>query len=189
MTQPFPDMDFWGAFMAMGPIRWRTPSSRRYGRKPLSTGPYMIEEFRPSESLTLVKNPNWDPASDAARHQYADSWTFKFDQDREKVDQILMSDSAEGQTTVSNGLGAANVTKLEQALGDNFIQQTGQCVSYKNPDYNQITDMDVRKAIALLLRLRQHRAGRRSGPGRHPDPREHDHASRHVGPEGVLPGR
>src|SRR6478609_7035403 len=101
MTQPFPDMDFWGAFMAMGPIPLENSEFPAYGRKPLSTGPYMIEEFRPSESLTLVKNPNWDPASDAARHQYADSWTFKFDQDQEKVDQILMSDSAEGQTTVS----------------------------------------------------------------------------------------
>lgn len=148
MTQPFPDMDFWGAFMAMGPIPLENSEYPAYGRKPLSTGPYMIEEFRPSESLTLVKNPNWDPATDPARHQYADSWTIKFDQDQEKVDQILMSDSAEGQTTVSNGLGATNVTKLEQALGDNFIQQTGQCVSYKNPDYTKITDPNVRKAIA-----------------------------------------
>lgn len=147
MVRPFPDMDFWGAFMAMGPIPLEGSEFPAYGRKPLSTGPYKIQEFRPSESLTLVKNPEWDPATDPARHQYADSWTFKFDQDQEKVDQILMSDSATGETTVSNGLGATNVQALEQALGDRFIQQTGQCVSYKNPDYTKITDINVRKAI------------------------------------------
>jgi peptide/nickel transport system substrate-binding protein len=148
MIQPFPDMDFWGAFMAMGPIPLENSEFPAYGRKPLSTGPYKILEFRPSESLTLVKNDQWDPATDPARHQYADSYTIKFDQDQEKVDQILMSDSAEGQTTISNGLGATNVQALEQALGENYIQQTGQCVSYKNPDYTKITDPNIRKAIA-----------------------------------------
>ena len=148
MTKPFPDMDFWGSFMAMGPIPLKNSTFPAYGRKPLSTGPYKIKEFRVNESLTLVKNPQWDPASDPARHQYADTWIFKFDQDQEKVDQILLSDSAESQTAVTNSLGATNVGKFRKALGENFIQQTGQCISTKAPDYTQITDINIRKAIA-----------------------------------------
>ncbi|WP_122817770.1 ABC transporter substrate-binding protein [Nocardioides pantholopis] len=149
MKVPFPDMDFWGAFMAIGPVPLENSEFPAYGRKPLSTGPYKIQEFRVNESLTLVKNPEWDPATDPARHQYADTFTFKFDQDQEKADQILLSDNASSATTISNNLGATNVAALEQALGDNFVQQTGQCVSYKNPDYTKITDINIRKAIAL----------------------------------------
>lgn len=148
MQGPFPDMDFWSTFMAIGPIPLENSEFPAYGRRPLSSGPYKIKEFRVNESLTLEKNPEWDPASDPARHQYPDEWVFKFDQDQEKTDQLLMSDSADAQTSVSNGLGATNVAALREALGDNFIQQTGQCVSYRTPDYTKITDINIRKAIA-----------------------------------------
>ncbi|WP_309648232.1 ABC transporter substrate-binding protein [Nocardioides sp.] len=148
MQGPFPDMDFWSTFMAIGPIPLENSEFPAYGRMPLSSGPYKIKEFRVNESLTLEKNPEWDAASDPARHQYADEWVFKFDQDQEKTDQLLLSDSADAQTTVSNGLGATNVAALRDALGDNFIQQTGQCVSYRTPDYTKITDVNIRKAIA-----------------------------------------
>jgi peptide/nickel transport system substrate-binding protein len=151
MTRPFPDMDFWGSFMAMGPIPLEGSEPPAYGAKPLSNGPYKIQEFRPNETLVLVKNPEWKPESDPARHQYADSWTFKFDADQEKVDAILLSDSAESQTAVSNRVGATNVSKAKDALGDNFIQQTGQCVSYLAPDYTKITDIKIRKAIAYAF--------------------------------------
>jgi peptide/nickel transport system substrate-binding protein len=140
-------MDFWGAFMAMGPIPLENSEFPAYGRDPLATGPYVIEEFRVNESLTLTKNPEWDPASDPARHQYADTIVFKFDQDQAKTDQILLSDNADSQTTISNGLGATNASKLEAALGERFIQQTGQCVSYRAPDYTKIDDINIRKAI------------------------------------------
>ena len=61
MSMPFPDMDYWGAFMAMGPAPLGNVSDPPdYGRSPLSTGPYKVESFRPSEELVLVKN---DPGS------------------------------------------------------------------------------------------------------------------------------
>jgi peptide/nickel transport system substrate-binding protein len=151
MVRPFPDMDFWGSFMAMGPIPLEGSEPPAYGAKPLSNGPYKIQEFRPNESLVLVKNPEWKPESDPARHQYADSWTFKFDADQEKVDAILLSDSAESQTAVSNRVGATNVSKAQAALGDNFLQQTGQCVNYLAPDYTKIDDIKIRKAIAYAF--------------------------------------
>jgi peptide/nickel transport system substrate-binding protein len=53
----------------------------------------------PNESLTLVKNDQWDPATDPARHQYADKWIFKFNEDQAKVDQIMLSDNTESQTS------------------------------------------------------------------------------------------
>ncbi len=87
-----------------------------------------------------MKNDQWDPASDPARHQYADEWIFKFDQDQEKTDQILLSGNAEAGTTVANSLGATNANELKAALGSNYIQQTGQCISTRTPDATKITD-------------------------------------------------
>ncbi len=147
MLKPFPDFNFWSTFMAIGPIPTENSTFPAYGRKPLSTGPYKIEDFRVNESLTLVKNDQWDAASDPARHQYADKWIFKFDQDQEKTDQILLSGNSDSATTVANSLGATNANELKGALGSNYIQQTGQCISTRTPDYTKITDKLIREAI------------------------------------------
>ena len=150
MAKPFPDMDYWGAFMAMGPSPLGKASDPPdYGLKTiLSNGPYKVESFRPTEELVLVKNDQWDPNSDPARHQYADKWIFKFNADQAQVDQIMLSDNTESQTSLSAALGSNNYTKGQEVLGDRLVQQSAQCTSFLAPDYTKITDINVRKAIA-----------------------------------------
>ena len=149
MAKPFPDMDYWGAFMAMGPVplgKASTPPD--YGKHIMSNGPYKVESFRPQEELVLVKNDQWDPNTDPARHQYADKWIFKFNQDQAKVDQIMLSDNTESQTALSTALGSNNYDRANTELGDRLVQQSSQCTSFLAPDYTKITDINVRKAIA-----------------------------------------
>jgi peptide/nickel transport system substrate-binding protein len=149
MAKTFPDMDYWGAFMAMGAVPLGKASNPPdYGKHIMSDGPYKVESFRPNEELTLVKNDQWDANSDPARHQYADKWVFKFNQDQAKTDQIMMSGNAESQTSMSTSLGSNNYEKANSQLGDHLVQQSDQCVSYLSPDYTKITDINVRKAIA-----------------------------------------
>lgn len=149
METPFPDMDYWGAFMAMGPAPLGNASKPpNYGQDPLSTGPYMIEDFQPNQELTLVKNEQWDPNSDPGRHQYVDKWVFKFNQDQAQVDQIMLSDNTDSQTAISTALGSDKYTEANEALGERLVQQTSQCVSTLTPDYSKITDINVRKALA-----------------------------------------
>lgn len=148
MAKSFPDMDYWGAFMAMGPSPLGKESAPPdYGQNIMSNGPYKVESFRPEEQLTLVKNDQWDPKTDPARHQYADKFIFKFNQDQSKVDQIMLSDNTESQTAVSTSLGSNNYEKANGELGDRLVQQSSQCTSFLSPDYTKTT-LNVRKAIA-----------------------------------------
>ena len=126
MSKPFPDMDYWGTFMAMGPAPLGKASDPpAYGKHPLATGPYKIESFRSGEELILVKNDQWDPATDPARHQYADEIVFKFNQDQNKVDQIMLSGNTDSQTAVvHSGINSANYQKLVDTLGDRLVKQT-----------------------------------------------------------------
>jgi peptide/nickel transport system substrate-binding protein len=149
MAKTFPDMDYWGAFMAMGPVPLGKASNPPdYGKNIMSNGPYKVEEFRPNEELTLVKNDQWDPNTDPARHQYADKWVFKFNQDQAKVDQIMLSDNTQSQTSLSSALGSNNYERANTELGDRLVQQSSQCTSFLAPDYKKISDINVRKAIA-----------------------------------------
>ena len=149
MSVPFPDMDYWGAFMAMGPAPLGNASKPpNYGNKPLANGPYKVDSYKPNEELVLVKNDQWSADSDPARHQYADEWVFKFNQDQAKVDEIMLSDNSDSQTAVSTSLGSDKYNDANGQLGERLVQQTSQCVSTLTPDYTKITDINVRKALA-----------------------------------------
>ena len=149
MSRPFPDMDYYGAVMAMGPAPLgdaAEPST--YRQEPEATGPYKVESWVYGEELVLVRNDAWDAGSDPGRHQYASRWVFKFNQDQDKVDAIMLVDSAVGEAAVSTSLDANLYNLALYRLGDRLVQQPTQCVSSLAPDYTKITDIDVRKALA-----------------------------------------
>ena len=45
-------------------------------------------------------------------------------------------------------VGSNNYERVNSELGDRLVQQTAQCTSFLAPDYNKITDINVRKALA-----------------------------------------
>jgi peptide/nickel transport system substrate-binding protein len=150
MSRPFPDMPFWGAFPAMGPIPpGKASDPAKYRLHPWATGPYMFSEYTPEKSLTLVKNPNWDPATDPGRHAYVDTWEMSFDTDTAKIDQIMLADSGEGQTTMTfDDVQASTYFQMKDTAADRLVQGSQPCTFYWAPDYRKIKEKAVRQALA-----------------------------------------
>jgi len=148
MARPFPDMPYWGAFPAMGPIPpGKDSDPAKYRLHPWATGPYMFDEYTPEKELTLVKNPNWDPATDPGRHQYVDSWEMEFDVPTAKVDQIMKSDS-EPATLTYDDLSAAAYFEMKNTDADRIVNGSQPCTGYLAPDYRKVKEIEVRQAIA-----------------------------------------
>jgi peptide/nickel transport system substrate-binding protein len=96
----------------------------------------------------LEKNTNWDPNTDAVRHQYADSWDIKWGGDDVKTQQQVLN---------SNGPDAAafnyidvDASLIPQLTGDKrsqLVQGESPCTYVWQMDTTQIP-IEVRKAIA-----------------------------------------
>ena len=123
MAKPFPDMPYWGTFPANGPIpQGKVSDPKTYKNHPWSTGPYMIKKFSPSKELVLERNPNWDPNTDPARTQYPDGYDFLMQQPSEKIDQILLADSGDGQTTLTyDNLLAPDFNQMQKQSPDRLV--------------------------------------------------------------------
>ncbi|GAA5153181.1 ABC transporter substrate-binding protein [Nocardioides marinquilinus] len=148
MRTPFPDLPYWLSFAAMGPIpEAKASDPAAYALKPLASGPYKFDEYTPEKSLTLVRNDQWDPNSDAARTQYPDGYEFNFQTASEKIDELLLSDNGDAQTTMTYDDVLANNFK---AFNDSGRLEIGgfPLTSYWAPDYRKITDLKVRQALA-----------------------------------------
>src|SRR3954452_1943939 len=150
MDKPFPDMPYWGAFPANGPVpSGKASDPKTYKNHPLSTGPYMIKTFSPSKELVLERNPYWDAKTDAARSQYPDGYDFKTQQQSEKIDQILLADSGSGQTTLTyDDLLAPDFQKMKQTAPERLTLGGSPCTNYWAPDNRKITNKRVREALS-----------------------------------------
>ena len=156
MSQPFPDMPYWGAFPANGPIPQGDVSKpNKYKLHPWATGPYMFEDYVPQKSLTLVRNPEWDPATDPGRTAYPDRYEFDFTVPSEKIDEVLLNDQGDAQSTFTiDDIQGTNYRKFTSEANDRLVPGATPCTRYGAPDMRKITDLKVRQAIALAYPTR-----------------------------------
>ena len=150
MAKPFPDMDFWGAFAAMGPVpQGKAGEPPAYGLDPMATGPYKVKSFTPNEEIVLERNENWDPATDPARHQFVDEWVLKFDQNPETTDALMISNNEESKTSINTIVSGTAYQETVDAIGDRVLVEPQTCTAFMALDYKEMDNIDLRRAVAF----------------------------------------
>jgi peptide/nickel transport system substrate-binding protein len=148
LARPFQDLPFYMTFPLFTPIPKAKDSRQNYGNNPLATGPYQIDSFTPGSRLQLKRNPHWDPATDPARHQYADGFDFRWGQDDVKTQQQVLN--SRGPDAAALNYASVDASLLPQLTGDKATQLvTGPspCTITFQLDSRKIP-LEVRKAIA-----------------------------------------
>ncbi|WP_433294091.1 ABC transporter substrate-binding protein [Actinoplanes sp. CA-030573] len=152
LAKPFADLPFFMAFPMFTPIPKARDTKQEYKNHPLATGPYMFAEYVAGTSLTLTKNPHWDPGTDPVRHQYVDGWSFRWGGDAVSTQQrVLNSAGADASSVQAEEIDSSLIPQL---TGDKAKQlSTGQspCLYVLNIDTRKIPDINVRKAIAKAI--------------------------------------
>ncbi|MGW0931764.1 ABC transporter substrate-binding protein [Streptomyces sp. NPDC002644] len=129
-----------------------TDTKEKYDKAPVATGPYKIEEFKSGKSLKLVRNENWDAASDPVRNAYPDAWNFVIGVTGSTQTQRLIADNG-GDKNAIQFTGSIDGPKIPQVLKDPSIKK--RTVQGYQPYVMQLTfNLDrvknkaVREAIA-----------------------------------------
>jgi peptide/nickel transport system substrate-binding protein len=151
MRRPFPDMSFYTAFPNFSPIPQAKDTGPDYEQDPMATGPYKFEKYTEGKELILVKNDQWDPNTDPARHQYLDGYHFKFAQDQTVVEKAMMEDNGPEQTTLSyDDILGENYPDIQAdpTIKERLVEGRESCVSYAFLDTRNIP-LEVRRAIAV----------------------------------------
>ncbi|WP_340540073.1 ABC transporter substrate-binding protein [Nocardioides sp. GXZ039] len=151
MDTPFPDLPYWLSFAAMGPIPEKQGSDpAAYALHPLATGPYKFADYTPEKALTLVRNDQWDPNSDPGRTAYPDSYNFKLQEASEKIDELMVGDKGDAQTTLTyDDVLSANYRDMNES--GRLVVGSFPLTSYWGMDYRKITDLKVRQALAYAF--------------------------------------
>ncbi|MFI9099488.1 ABC transporter substrate-binding protein [Streptomyces fildesensis] len=150
-----PDTPYLMAMAGYAVVDSAKDTKEKYDKAPVATGPYKIKSFESGKSMTLVKNTNWDPKTDPARHQYVDTFDITFNHQAPDSTKRLMSDAGENQTSLSFA-NAVDTKSTPTVVGTSSIFKRTVSgyqpfVGQINFNMKKITDLQVRKALALAI--------------------------------------
>jgi peptide/nickel transport system substrate-binding protein len=151
---PQSDADWILSLSYTAPVPKDKDTKQDYHSHPVASGPYKIESYVPDKSLNLVRNENWDAATDPNRPAYPDRFQIEFNVDRDLANQRLLAGDGDNAFAVPLDyvLKVNNYAKLEDpAVKPRFIDGPGPCVNYIAMNTQKLKDPDVRHAIALAI--------------------------------------
>ena len=150
MAKPFPDMPYWGAFPAMGPIPpGKASDPAKYAPAPVGDRPVHVQGLHAGEVLDAGPEPQLGPehrpGPSPVRRRVGHAVRRPEPEDR--PDQL--NDEGDGQTTLTfDNVQASNFIRPSRTPATAWSSAPRRVLVYWAPDYRKITDIDVRKALA-----------------------------------------
>ena len=150
LAKPFADFDYVVALPQTVPVPPAKDTGANYQLHPISTGPYMFQSYQLDKQFTLVKNPNWNAASDPNRKQLADKFVFKLNVNADTIDNNLLNNFAQIDQA---GTGVQTAARA-QILSDPSLRNNADNAlsgflwfTYINSKVKPLDDVHCRRAV------------------------------------------
>ena len=101
LAAPAADFNYTVTLSAFAPVRKDADTGEKYDDKVLSNGPYKIESYVKKDKLVLVRNENWDPATDSFRTALPDRIEYNFAVPSAVITERLMADAGNDVYAIS----------------------------------------------------------------------------------------
>ncbi|WP_414506522.1 ABC transporter substrate-binding protein [Streptomyces sp. NEAU-L66] len=130
-------------------------TKENYDVKPVCAGPYKFASFKEGKGAKLVRNTNWDPKTDPARHQYVDAFDITFNHQFSDSTKRLMADQGEAKNAISF-TNSVEPTQTKQVLDNpsaskRLVQGYQPYVWQMNMNMDRIKDKKIRDAITYAM--------------------------------------
>jgi len=164
LKQAVGDFGYVAALTSLAPVREDIDSKdgdrRAYDQKPFSSGPYKIDT-RTDDTMTLVRNDNWDSAGDSVRKAYPDRIVIQAANDSAEETNKLIADQGPEHSGIM----------IDQDVAPNFLQQvvndpdlaartasgTTGGVRFFAINTRKVTDVKCRQALSYAFDKRKFR--------------------------------
>ena len=101
LAAPAADFNYTVTLSSFAPVRKDADTGEKYDDKVLSNGPYKIESYVKKDKLVLVRNENWDPATDSFRKALPDRIEYDFSVPSAVITERLMADAGNDVYAIS----------------------------------------------------------------------------------------
>jgi peptide/nickel transport system substrate-binding protein len=154
LKQSFGGFDYFAMLPATIPVPQAKDTGIKYKEHVISSGPYMFQTNNLGKDFTLVRNPNWDPATDPNRAALPDKITVQLNVNADDIDNRLLSGDLDvaiegtGLGTAAQGRVLADQT-MKAHTDSAALARTWFAVI--NSDVAPLDNIDCRKAIEYAV--------------------------------------
>jgi peptide/nickel transport system substrate-binding protein len=126
-----------------------------YGKHIVGSGPYTLKSWTPEKSIELVRNPNWDPATDPLRKAWVDKIEMRIGLEPEAIQQAIERGDADFSLDAQPPNSALQRLSTDPQLKKRFAVESTGCIRYfvlgTNKGAGAIADVRVRQAINYAI--------------------------------------
>jgi len=150
LNQPFSGFDYFAMLPATIPVPVAKDTGSKYKEHVISTGPYKFESNNLGKDFTLVRNDQWDPATDPNRKALPDKIQVALNVNADDIDNRLIAGDLDVDIA---GTGVQPATQ-GRVLGDPNLKKNADSAQVArlwyanvNPDVAPLDNIHCRKAI------------------------------------------
>jgi peptide/nickel transport system substrate-binding protein len=154
LAKPFSGFDYFAQLPSTIPVPAAKDTGSKYKEHVVSTGPYMFETNDLGKSFVMVRNPNWDQATDPNRKPLPDRFEVALNVNSDDIDNRLVSGDLDVQIEGS-GVGPAAQGRI---LADqNLKANTDNALlarswfTYLNGQVAPLDNIHCRKAVQYAV--------------------------------------
>jgi peptide/nickel transport system substrate-binding protein len=154
LKQPFAGFDYFAQLPATIPVPQAKDTGTKYKEKVISSGPYKFETNELGKKFTMVRNDQWDPATDPNRKALPDRIEVELNVNSDDIDNRLQSGNLD-VAIEGTGLQPAAQGKVlaDQALKANTDSALVARLWFTvlNSDVAPLNNIDCRKAVLYAV--------------------------------------
>jgi peptide/nickel transport system substrate-binding protein len=154
MNKPFAAFDYLAQQPDTMPVPKDKDTGAKYKNSIVSTGPYKFENLQPGKSFNLVRNDQWDPATDPNRKALPDRIEVSLNVNADDIDNRVISGDLDVDV-VGTGVQPAAQSRVLQdpTLKENADNPLGIRLWYTSitPTVAPLDNIECRKAIQYAM--------------------------------------
>jgi peptide/nickel transport system substrate-binding protein len=154
VKQPFAAFDYLAQQPNTMPVPKAKDTGAKYRNSIVSSGPYKFADLQPGKSFNLVRNDQWDPATDPNRKALPDRIEVSLNVNADDIDNRLISGDLD-MDVVATGVQPAALSRVLQdpALKENADNPLAVRLWYTsiNPTVAPLDNIECRKAIQYAM--------------------------------------
>lgn len=150
LKKAFSGFDNFAALPATVPVPKDKDTGIKYRQHPVASGPYMFEKVEEGKQYTLVRNPNWDQATDPIRKALPDRYEVSLGVEANDLDnRIVAGDLHVDLAGTGVQAAAVGTIQADPQLKNRTDNPTGSRTWYISilGDNPPLDNVDCRKAI------------------------------------------
>ncbi|MES5816794.1 ABC transporter substrate-binding protein [Streptomyces sp. RG80] len=159
LAEARPDFNFTMAMHSYAAVSPKLDTKEKYDKNPAACGPYKIKNHTTDKSMTLVRNKNWDPATDSIRNAYPDGFEFTFGiETLDSTDRLIASQGNDAfAVSIYKGVPAERIQKVltDPELKKRTFNGLLTGTYYYAINTKRVTDLKVRQALNHAWPLQQ----------------------------------